>query len=223
MSEPHEDGLVMSMVAIFLLSLGLFGALVFGFWANGGRSDYKNNSDKKVDQAVAIALANQRIDLQKQFDETSKQPLKSFTGPTTYGTVSFSYPKTWSGYIDQNSGNEPINGYFYPDVVPGIQGNNTVYALRVELLTNEYDQAVKQFDSLVKTGALTAQAYLPPKLSGIKNAQPGTLFTGSISKNTTGILLIIKVRDKTLQISTQSKDFTKDFTDTILPSINFVP
>ena len=222
MSKPHEDGSVTTMVVIILLVFGLFGSLVFGFWAFNGRSDYKNNSDKKSAQTVAVALANQKIDLQKQFDEQSKLPLKTFQGSSTYGTVSFSYPRTWSGYVDQSSTTEPINGYFYPDIVPGFQAG-TAYALRVELLTTDYDQVVKQLAAQIKTKGLSASAFLPPKLTGIKNAQPGTLFVGTITQTLSGEMLVIKVRDKTLQISAQSKDFTKDFTDTVLPSLTFVP
>lgn len=210
------------MVVIFTLGLALVAALGFGFWANSGRSDYKNNSDKKAAQAVEIALNNQKIDLQKQFDEQSKTPLKTFQGSTTYGTISFSYPKTWSGYVDQSNASEPINAYFYPDVVPGVQ-SATAFAVRVELVSTDYKQVIDPLSAQVKTGALTAVAFLPPKLTGIKNAQPGTLFDGAITQTVSGEMLVIKVRDKTLQISTQSKDFVNDFNNTILPSLTFVP
>ena len=39
----------------------------------------------------------------------------------------------------------------------------------------------------------------------------------------TGAMLIIPVRDKTLQIYTESSDYLSDFNNIVLPSLTFVP
>ena len=208
-----------------VLALLLVGSLVFGGWAFKNMQDYKNNSDKKAATAVEAAKKVQAAELQAGFDQLSKSPNKTFQGSPTYGSISFSYPKTWSAYVDTSNTSEPINAYFHPNEVPGIQ-SKTAYALRLELLSTDYAQLIQQFSSQITSGKVTAKAYTPPKLNGVTNVQPGTLFSGQInSQDSTqqGTLLAIKVRDKTLQISTQSNDYLSDFSSTILPSLSFAP
>lgn len=222
MSSKDQNGSVAMFVTIFVLVLALVSVAVFGGWAYTGRQDYKNNSDQKADEAVAAAKKVQADELQKTFAEQEKQPVKTYKGPTTYGTVSFSYPKTWSGYVDEANSSEPINGYFYPNIVPGVQ-SKTAYALRLELVNTDYSSIVKQHDSQVKDGTAKASAYVPPKMVGIANVQPGTRLDGALGRDITGSMVIIKVRDKTLQIYTQSNDYLKDFNETVLASLTFAP
>ena len=218
----NQNGSVASFVAIFILALALLGTVVFAGWAYMGRQDYKNNSDKKAEAAVESTKSIQKAELEKQFAEDEKKPNKTYKGSTTYGTVTFDYPKTWSGYVDESSTSQPINGYFHPELVPGLQ-SKTAYALRVELLTTDYSSVLKQHDSQIKDGTAKASAFVPPKLVGVTNVQPGTKLDGALDQNINGSMVIIKVRDKTLQIYTQSNDFLKDFNDTVLASLTFAP
>ncbi len=201
-------------------------AAAFGVWAFMGRQDYKNNSDQKAAKAVAAAEATQKAQLQQQFAEESKNPNKFYHGSSTYGSVSFAYPKTWSAYIDENSSVEPINGYFYPDHVPSLQGN-TAFALRAELVNTSYSQVLQQFNVQIKQGKIKAAAYVPPKMVGKSNVQVGMRLDGQISQNQTGPLqgsmVLIQVRDKTLKIYTQSPDFLNDFNNIVLANLTFVP
>jgi len=219
-SGPHHSVLPTVVLIFFLVA-----SLVFGAWAAKGMMDYKNNSDKKAAAAVDAAKKTQAAQLQAQFDEQNKSPNKTFHGSPTYGSVSFNYPKTWSAYVDTSNTSEPINAYFHPGEVPGTQ-TKTAYALRLELVSTDYAQVVQQFSSGITTGKTTSVAYLPPKLNGVANVQPGTLFSGQINsqdQTQRGTLLVIKVRDKTLEISTQSNDYLADFNNTILPSLSFAP
>lgn len=214
-----------SILSTVVLVVLLVFALGFGGWAFKNMRDYKNNSDKKSAAAVEAAKKTQAAQLQAQFDEQSKSPNKTFRGSPTYGSISFNYPKTWSAYVDTSNTSQPINAYFHPNEVPGIQ-TKTAYALRLELLSTDYAQVLQQLSSQISQGTVTAKAYLPPKLAGVANIQPGTLFSGQInSQDTTqkGTLLAIKVRDKTLQISTQSNDYLSDFNNTVLASLSFAP
>jgi len=220
--NKNQNGSVASFAAIFILVLVVLGLAVFAGWAFIGRQDYKNNSDKKVETAVENAKKAQEADLRKQFVEDEKKPNETYKGSTTYGTVTFDYPKTWSGYVDESSSNQPINGYFHPAIVPGLQ-SKTAYALRVELVNTDYSSIVKQHDSQIKAGTVKASAYIPPKLVGVANVQPGTKLDGALDQDTTGSMVIVKVRDKTLQIYTESNDFLKDFNDTTLASLTFAP
>lgn len=226
MKKYNQSGGVAIVLSIFLLSAALIAALAFGYNAYKNMKHYKNDTDAIVNQAVAKAETAQKTKLDADFAEQEKSPNKTFKGPATFGTITFNYPKTWSAYVDQSNATEPINGYFYPDVVPSTQQSSTTptaFALRVELVSTDYAQIVKQFDAQVKLGKVKAVAYIPPKMVGVTNVQTGTRFDGSITQYLTGSLVVIKVRDKTLEISTQSSDFLKDFNSTILPSLTFVP
>jgi hypothetical protein len=116
-----------------------------------------------------------------------------------------------------------VNGYFEPGTVPGVNGA-TPFALRVEMLNQDYSQVVSQLTSQVQTskGALTAAAYIPPKMVGVANVQTGTMFSGAISQKKNGSMVVIKVRDKTLKIYSESKDYLADFNN-ILASLTFSP
>jgi hypothetical protein len=200
-------------------------ALAFGGWSFTKMLDYKNNADKKVAVAIAAAEKSQAAKDKAQFDEESKSPNKQFNGSAAYGSVSFSYPKSWSAYIDTTSSSEPINGYFYPDVVPGFS-SGAAFALRVELVGSDYANEVQSFNSKLKSGKVVGQAYVPPKMNGVTNAQAGMLFSGQVNSSDsgqTGSMLIIKVRDKTLKVSTQSKDYLNDFNNTVLAGLTFNP
>ncbi|OVE79264.1 hypothetical protein BVY00_00890 [bacterium G20] len=217
-----QNGSVASVGALVFLTIALVGALVFASWAYKGRQDYKNNSDQKAITAAYAATKIQAAELQKAFALQESRPTKTYKGSTTYGTVTFDYPKTWSGYVDESTANEPINGYFYPGIVPGLQ-SKTAYALRVELVVTDYTSILQQHDSQVKDGSVKASAYVPLKMVGVANVQPGTRLDGALDQNTRGSMVIIKVRDKTLQIYTESNDFLSDFNNTILASLTFAP
>lgn len=222
MSYKDQNGSVASFALIFVLALAFLGAAVFGGWAYTSRQDYKDNSDKKAAAAVEQAKKAQEQELQKVFDEQAKLPTKTYKGSITYGTVTFAYPKTWSAYVDETSSSEPINGYFHPNIVPGLQ-SKTAYALRVELVNTDYSSVLRQHDSQVKDGTVKASAYVPPKMVGVTNVTPGTRLDGALDQDTNGSMVIIKVRDKTLQIYSESNDYLSDFGDTVLASLTFAP
>lgn len=222
MVKRSQSGSILFVSLEALLIICLIAAIGFGGWAFSSRQDFKNNSDKKSAVAVEAAKKVQADELQKAFAEQEKSPNKTYKGPTTYGSVTFNYPKTWSGYVDESSSSEPINGYFYPVVVPGLQ-SKTAYALRLELVNTDYSSVLIQHDIQVKDGSVKVSAYVPPKMAGVTNVQTGTKLDGSLDQNTKGSMVIIKVRDKTLQVYTQSNDYLKDFNETILPSLTFAP
>lgn len=220
-NSANPGGAKNSIVLIFLVLL-LVAALIFGGWAYAKMLDYKNNTDKKIDKAVAAKSQQLQAQAQNAFDAVNTYEYK---GLSTYGSVSFRYPKTWSAYIDTTNQSEPINGYFMPGIVPGIN-SKTAYALRVELVQTDYSQLMQQFQSYIQQGMMTAKAYVPPKLNGAANVQPGTLLSGQVNladASQKGTMLVIKVRDKTLEISTQSTDYLNDFNGIILPSLTFNP
>lgn len=226
-SEPAETyrGSNSHIIVIIVLAVLLAAALGFGGWSYSKMSDYKNNSDKKAAAAVAAANKQLTAQLQAQFAEQSKSPNKTFKGSANYGSITFKYPKTWSAYVDSTDGSEPINAYFNPGEVPGVQ-SQSAYALRVELVNDDYSQVIQQMNSNISAGSLTAKAYLPPSLKGVTNVTPGVYYSGQINQQNDsqrGYMLVIKVRDKTLEISTQSQEYQADFDGTVLKTLSFAP
>jgi hypothetical protein len=226
MKKYNQNGGIALVLSDIILAAALIAAVALGWWAFQQRQDYKNSFDKKLSQEVAKAEADQKARLEKEFAEREKSPNKTFKGSATYGSITFEYPKTWSGYVDQGSSNAPINGYFFPDIVPAVNSGGstpTAFALRIELIDTDYAQIVKQFDSQIQQGKLTAAAYVPPKMSGVANVQTGTRFDGELEQNIQGSMVVIKVRDKTLKIYTQSTRYLPDLNNSVLKSLTFAP
>lgn len=208
-------------VVIILITLGLLllMAIGFGAWAYSAMLDYKQNSDTKVSKAVAVA--EQKISSQKdnEFAEKLKLPYKTFKGSETYGSVSFQYPNTWSGYVNQTttSTNLIIDGYFYPDIVPGA---GSTYALRLQVVNQSYSQVLAQFESKVKNGKSTLKAFRASKVPD----KLGSEIDGElVANNVTGKLIVLPLRDKAILIWTETDRFNNDFTSIVLPSLTFVP
>ncbi len=209
------NALVVPLILVVLLFLSAAG---FGVWAFSSRQDYKNNSDKKVAVAVVDAQKQTQITDAKQYAEAAKNPLKKFVGPAAFGSVSVSYPKTWSLYALMGGAN-PLDTYFQPDYVPDINSQNSAFALRVQVISQTYDTVVQQFNSQVQQKTATLAPYSLPKVPGVV----GSRIDGAISTNQQGAIIVLPLRNVTLQISTQSTTYLNDFNNIILPNLTFTP
>jgi hypothetical protein len=207
------------ILAFFITLILLCFATGFGIWAFAGRQDYKDNVDKKIATAVTVAEAETATTIDNEFAEKEKSPLKSYSGPSTYGSIKFQYPKTWSGYVTEGTGSQPLAGYFHPDVVPGVQTKDITYALRIEVINQAYDQVLKSFDSKVKSGAIKASTFAPASVANVA----GVRLDGEIETKLNGSMVLLQLRDKTIKIWTESTQYTNDFNNNILPNLTFVP
>ncbi len=215
--EKSNLGLIVSLVITVVL---LLGALGFGIWAFMGMEDYKNNSDQKSAAAVVIAQQQTSTAKDKEFVEKEKNPLKEYKGPAAFGTINLKYPKTWGGFVTEASGTSgiPVDAYFHPNFVPGLQ-SGTDFALRVKVVNKSYADQVKQFESKVKQGKVKVSPYTLPKVSGAV----GSRVEGEVNAGQQDILVLLPLRDKTIEISTESNQFRSDFDSIILANLTFVP
>lgn len=210
----RQDGAA-SGLAILSVVLILF-VMVFGsvmIWALVNYNDQKNNVDAKVEAAVALAKQEQSETDQKKFAELEKEPYRQFVGPDDLGRVTFSYPKTWSVYIDQEG--KAYEAYLHPQIVHPVKSNRP-YALRVSIASETYDKALSGYESLVKKGSLKSS---PVTVNGFT----GNRLDGMFSNDIEGSMVLFKVRDKTLRVYTESPTFRNDFDKIILDSFNFNP
>lgn len=212
-----QQGFIAALLAIVF---GLFFVAASGFavWAFTERSKYKNDVEQIVADEVKVAVKEAESAKDAEFIEQEKLPNRTYKGPETYGSVSFKYPKTWSLYVDETGGNTVLDVYGYPLVVPS-QRSEKAYALRVEILNTEYDAVIKKIQSKIEGGDLKAKSFRAenvPKTLGLR-------VDGEIAPDITGAMVYLPLRDKTLQISTESPDFLKDFNNTILKTLDFTP
>lgn len=214
------------IVVTVVLSLSAIGLLVFALWAYSSRQDFKNNVDQKVAVAVEGAKKQQTEEDNKRFAEELKNPLKTYTGPSDYGSVSVQYPKTWSSYLANNglSSGAILDVYFHPDIIPPVSANNnnrSAIALNVQVLNQSYSQAIstlKQRSEQSQT-KIIAEPYALPKMPN----QSGILFRGQLTNNLNGLAIFIPLRDKTIRISTDTDQWLADFNNYILPNFSFEP
>lgn len=207
------------LIPVILLVLLLIGAAGFAVWAFNGRQLYKNNVDAKISAAVAANTQSVQATDAKQFAQAAKLPLKTYVGPEAYGSVHISYPKTWSAYVDTTATDPGLNGYFYPDAVPSISSQTSTFALRVEVAQTSYNQVVSQFSGQLQQGTVTVTPYKLPLVPSVV----GVRVDGQITATKQGSMVVLPLRDKTLEIWTESNSFLPDFNNNILPNLSFSP
>jgi hypothetical protein len=206
-------------VAIILL---LF-SIGFGFWAFTGRQDYKNNADQKIAVAVAAAQKQQETTDASNYAVAETKPYLTYSGPSVYGSVVIEYPKTWSAYVEtataDSQSSTPINGYFEPGIIPDVQNSANVFALRVQVISQTYDQVVNGFNSEVESQKATVEPYAFPKVPN----DVGVRVDGEVENNVQGSMVIVPIRNTTLEVWTESTGFVSDFNNIILPNVSFSP
>lgn len=225
MTKHNQDGAVSGLGLSFGLTVVLLiAAIVFGAWAYSSRQDYKNNVDAKINAAVQVAKQQESNAKDQQFAQEEKNPLKTYNGPEAFGSLAVAYPKTWSGYVvaSDSGSNSPMDGYFYPGVVPSVSDQGSVYALRISVLGQSYSQTIQNLSSLqTSANAPTVTPYALPKVPqtvGVKVT--GTL---PVSNQRSGTMVILPLRSQTLEIWTEGDQFASDFNNIILPNFSFSP
>jgi hypothetical protein len=221
MIKHNQDGAINALLfPLILTSVFLVGALGFGVWANSGRQDYKNNVDQKIADALTVALQAEDTKKDKAFAEQEKNPLRTFTGPGAYGSVTILYPKTWSAYVDTTStSNALVDGYFYPAVVPSISNPASIFALRLQVVGQSYAESLQSLASAQQDGGITVTPFTLPKVP----KQIGVMAKGTFGDGKPGVKVYLPLRDKTLIFSTDGNDFQPDFSKIILPNATFSP
>ncbi|MDZ7785579.1 MAG: hypothetical protein U5L95_00455 [Candidatus Saccharibacteria bacterium] len=183
------------------------------------RNDYRDNTQAKIDEAVNTAKEEQKAELEADFQEREKEPLVNYTGPSEFGTVSINYPKTWSAYVNEKkSGSTPINGYFHPSYVPGVD-SGTSFALRLEVLESSYDKELDDFSNAAEDGEVEVSPITLDKVPDVS----GSRIDGEVERDKQGSVVLFPLRDKTIKVSVLTDTFIKDFNNAILKNMSFVP
>ncbi len=211
MVKLNNKGLINPLLIPLVLSVLVvvgFGISTYVYYTNF--VDQRDNVDQKIDSAVQVAETEQREKLDKEFAEREKIPNKTYTTPSIYGSVKLTFPKTWSSFVN-DTGNT-IDYYGHPEYVPS-KGVN--YALRLNVSTKKFATEIKSFDAAVKKGELKA-------VSITVSGTTGTRLDGLLKKDQQGSMVIFPLRDKTLKVWTENKDFAADY-EAVLKQLTFVP
>jgi len=203
-----------ALVVLGVVALGL--GILFAMKAK----DYGELSadiDGKIAIATAEAVDENAAKLEKEFAEREKSPLRSFTGPEDYGSLSFDYPKTWGIYVDSDAskGGDYV-AYFNPVQIDPLSDKSSIYALRLTISNTSFEKAVASYQNILSQkksnlsmSTITINGTVANHYSG---TIPGTDFNGYI--------VIIKIRDKCAILQTDSYLFEADY-NKLLDSIQF--
>lgn len=207
------------LIATILLAILLVVAVAGFIWAFTEMTDWRDNTQTKIDEAVVVAKEEQQAADQVAFEEEEKKPNRVYQGPSDMGSVRFNYPKTWAGYTDQSDAKK-LMVYFNPLIVPPIDNGVTPYALRLQVTNDAYADVLDDYQKIVEDGLATASTIVVGKTDTFAGYE-GVRVDGQLTNTINGSVVIFKIRDKTLQIFADSQDYVGDLNNTILTSLKF--
>lgn len=192
------------IIALSLVTVTFIGLFIMMLMQ---RNEAQTDVDGQIAVAVAEALDEQADRLEAEHLENIKYPYKTFFGPVDYGELSFEYPKTWNLYVAKDASNGgDYEAYFNPEEIEPIS-NETVMALRLSILDDTFEDVVSSYENYLDSDQypLTVEAVTV-------NGGPANLYTGTIpSTDFQGMILLVKIRDKTAVLRTDSMLFENDF------------
>jgi len=202
------DPLLIPLVVSVVLVVGLAG---FGIWSYLQFSDQRDNTDQKIAAAVSEAEVVQKEVLEADFAERAKAPFDTWVSATSIGSIELTYPRLWSGYVDEKDrGSKPLNGFFHPNVVSA--DADTRYALRILVDESNYAKVVATYDKAIEKKTVKSKPFTVNGVSGVK-------VDGQIDKDYEGSIVILPLRDKTVRIWTESKTYLSDFEKIVLANL----
>lgn len=205
-NKKDISGLIKTIViiAVSLIAVTFIGLFVMMLMQ---RNDAQDDLDGKIAVAVAEALDEQADRLEAEHLESIKYPYKTFFGPVDYGELSFEYPKTWNLYVARDAANGgDYEAYLNPEEIEPISNEN-VNALRLSILDDTFEDVVSNYETYLdaKEDPLTVE-------SVTVNDGPANLYTGTVpNTDFQGMILLVKIRDKTAVLQTDSMLFENDF------------
>lgn len=191
---------IVAIVVLALLSVTFIGLFI---WKNMQYTEAKTDVDSKIAVAVAEAKDEQATKDEQEFAEREKYPYRTFSGPADYGQLTFEYPKTWSLYVAKSA----VKGGNYSAFFNPIEVNedSSVYAIRLEILDEAFDDVTKQYQKPVEGNEMSLEVI------NIANTTANK-YTGKIpNTDLSGYIVIFKIRDKTVVLRTDSVLFAEDF------------
>lgn len=177
-------------------------------------NEVSTDVNSQIEQAVAVAIAENTTKMEEEFIEREKNPYRDFMGPEDYGSLSFQYPRTWSVYIASDA----VNGgdfaaYLNPTQVEPVS-LDSINALRVTIRNSPFDTVARAYENYVTNGKLS---FSTRNVGGVL----ANLYTGTLPNNLQGAVVIFKLRDKTVVLQTDAEIFLQEFY-TLLDTVTMI-
>ena len=224
MKKISQDGMISgTAIALIGVCVLLVAAIIFGATSYSGEKKYKNNADQLIATAVTLANTKLAAQLNAKFQAENDATVTSYTGPSQYGSVTVYYPKSWSGYVD-TAGSNPLDAYFNPGVVPSVNDQSSIFALRIEVVATAYNIQLAQYTSQQSNQQGPSLSITPFSLSNATDSSiVGVMINGLVRPSKQGVMVMFPLRTDTLEIWTESAQYTKLFTSQILQTATFQP
>ena len=213
--QKPKKGFNALIIPMVIMGIVLIIAVILIFNFKNKYEYQKSEVDQITETAVTQAKKEQKAELDKQYEEESKSPYLTYTGPSELGSVKIVYPKNWSVYYNQGNSRSIFDFYAHPVAVPATDLDKK-YALRVAITSDKYQDALEDYEKQTKNKNITISPY---QVSGVTGAR----IDGEIDKDIDGSLVVFPVRDKVLYVWTQDKTYINDFNDVVLKNLSFIP
>jgi len=216
-TDHHRQRGAAALIAAVVFGVLFLATSLLAMWAFSDRDVYKNEAALLAQDEAERAVAANAAELEAAFAEREKSPFRSFSSGSTTGNLSFDYPRSWSVYVEESSGNNVMSLFAHPGVVHQ-ESSKKPYAFKAEVINQAYESVVRSYESRVSSGALTSKAFRP----ALVNSQLGVRLDGEVAADFSGSVVLLRLRDKTIRFTTESTDFTADFNEA-LKSIQYAP
>jgi len=220
---PTKKNNSLSIVIYAFLGVITIALLIFGLTSFTKMNKYKNNVNALINAAVNTAVQNTQASDDAKYQTEAKSPNKTYISPSADGSVKIVYPKTWSAYIIESQQNSsPVNAYFYPNFVPDVANQANIFSLRMQVINTPYSQIMDQFTGQVSGGTIKIAAYIPKNVPSVT----GSIITGDVDStepNTSGTLVVLPLRDKTIELWSENTAAQDDLNAIVLPNLTFTP
>jgi hypothetical protein len=193
--------------------LGL-GALVFAVLAivfYGNATKAATNLQAKEAAAAEVAKAAQKKADDDAYRVAGESPFRAYVAPVEDGSFSISFPKDWSGYVDQEQSGTQVSLVVNPDFVRRTNANDELAAARVQLIVRDVNQYMNAFTSYIKQGTIKQKDIT---VSG----QHGYDLSGQFTDKKTTREVIVPVRDKVLVFFNENSKYADEFNQILAQS-----
>lgn len=208
----QKGAISLLVIPVTLLTVAVIALSIISVMYHNQYVEQRDKNEPIIAEAVTEAETAQKDKLEAEFTEREKQPLKQYTSPAESGSVVLKFPKTWSSYV-KVAKDATMDYYGHPNFVPADDVN---YALRMSLVRGAYSTELKKYDAQVKKGELKATSV---SVSGVTGAR----LDGLLKKDQEGSMVIFPLREKTMRVWTENKDFRGDFDNIVIKNLTFVP
>lgn len=142
-----------------------------------------------------------------------EQPFRDYRAPDFYGNFDLKFPKNWNAYVIEDQSSEvQVNLTLNPDAVKQVASTQVnKYAFRAKLINKPEANLLAEYTDLLKTKKVTQQ---PTSVSGIG----GVWIDGQLDTHRNGVVVLIPVRDKTLEFITDTHDYLPEFNQILAQS-----